>query len=146
MKETCTTEQTLLTNHKPEPPVRRGPSESITLATPIIYVLHLIHVLLWLAANLPRMPLERRETEYWLKLVWSNMSARLYVATVEYPNPSMKETGTTKEALLTNQKPEPRVSHLPSESATLATPLIIYCSSIVSFSGWLLIFLACHWN
>uniref|UniRef100_A0A5K3FZZ7 PHM7_ext domain-containing protein n=1 Tax=Mesocestoides corti TaxID=53468 RepID=A0A5K3FZZ7_MESCO len=28
----------------------------------------------------------------------------------------------------------------------LATPLIIYCISVVSFSGWLLTFLACHWN
>uniref|UniRef100_A0A5K3F3W2 Secreted protein n=1 Tax=Mesocestoides corti TaxID=53468 RepID=A0A5K3F3W2_MESCO len=28
----------------------------------------------------------------------------------------------------------------------LATPLTIYCTSVVSFSGWLLIFLACHWN
>uniref|UniRef100_A0A5K3EWU5 Uncharacterized protein n=1 Tax=Mesocestoides corti TaxID=53468 RepID=A0A5K3EWU5_MESCO len=28
----------------------------------------------------------------------------------------------------------------------LATPLIIYCSSLVSFSGWLPIFLACHWD
>uniref|UniRef100_A0A5K3FW89 Frizzled/Smoothened transmembrane domain-containing protein n=1 Tax=Mesocestoides corti TaxID=53468 RepID=A0A5K3FW89_MESCO len=48
--------------------------------------------------------------------------------------------------LKTNQKPEPHLRCLPSESTTLATPLIIYCSSIVSFSGWLLIFLACHWN
>uniref|UniRef100_A0A5K3FJJ6 Secreted protein n=1 Tax=Mesocestoides corti TaxID=53468 RepID=A0A5K3FJJ6_MESCO len=27
----------------------------------------------------------------------------------------------------------------------LATPLIIYCTSVMSFAVWLLIFLACHW-
>uniref|UniRef100_A0A5K3FCN9 TMEM184B n=1 Tax=Mesocestoides corti TaxID=53468 RepID=A0A5K3FCN9_MESCO len=51
----------------------------------------------------------------------------------------------TEQALLTNQKPEPRVRSLPSESTTLGSPLIIYCTSVVSFFGWLLIFLACHW-
>uniref|UniRef100_A0A5K3FTT2 Movement protein n=1 Tax=Mesocestoides corti TaxID=53468 RepID=A0A5K3FTT2_MESCO len=65
---------------------------------------------------------------------------------VEYLSPNRKKTGTTEQALLTNQKPEPHVRHLPFESATLATPLIIYCTSAVSFLGWLLIFLACHWN
>uniref|UniRef100_A0A5K3F5D0 SH3 domain-containing protein n=1 Tax=Mesocestoides corti TaxID=53468 RepID=A0A5K3F5D0_MESCO len=49
-----------------------------------------------------------------------------------------------EKALLTNQKLELHVRRLPSESATLATPLIINCTSVVSFSGWLLIFLACH--
>uniref|UniRef100_A0A5K3FXR2 Uncharacterized protein n=1 Tax=Mesocestoides corti TaxID=53468 RepID=A0A5K3FXR2_MESCO len=48
-------------------------------------------------------------------------------------------------ALLTNQKPETRVRRLPSESTTLATSLIIYCISSMSFSGWLPSFLACHW-
>uniref|UniRef100_A0A5K3FLU0 Spondin domain-containing protein n=1 Tax=Mesocestoides corti TaxID=53468 RepID=A0A5K3FLU0_MESCO len=55
-----------------------------------------------------------------------------------------KKTGTTEQALLTNQKPEPRVRRLPSESTTLATPLIIYCISSMSFSGWLPSFPACY--
>uniref|UniRef100_A0A5K3FXF9 Frizzled/Smoothened transmembrane domain-containing protein n=1 Tax=Mesocestoides corti TaxID=53468 RepID=A0A5K3FXF9_MESCO len=58
----------------------------------------------------------------------------------------MNNTGATEQALLTNHKPEPHVRSLPSQSTTLATPLIIYCTSFVSFSGWLLIFLACHPN
>uniref|UniRef100_A0A5K3EHW2 EGF-like domain-containing protein n=1 Tax=Mesocestoides corti TaxID=53468 RepID=A0A5K3EHW2_MESCO len=62
------------------------------------------------------------------------------------PSPNRKKTGTTQQALLANQKPEPGVRRLPSESTTLATPLIIYCTSVVSFSGWLLISLARHWN
>uniref|UniRef100_A0A5K3EJE6 Ephrin RBD domain-containing protein n=1 Tax=Mesocestoides corti TaxID=53468 RepID=A0A5K3EJE6_MESCO len=65
---------------------------------------------------------------------------------VEYPSPNRKNTSTTGHALLTNQKPEPHVRRLPSESTMLSTPLILYCSSVVSFSGWLLIFLACYWN
>uniref|UniRef100_A0A5K3FX09 Transposase n=1 Tax=Mesocestoides corti TaxID=53468 RepID=A0A5K3FX09_MESCO len=52
---------------------------------------------------------------------------------------------TTEQALLTNQKPEPRVRRLPSESSTLATPLIIYCISSMPFSGWLPSFPSCHW-
>uniref|UniRef100_A0A5K3FDT0 Gamma-secretase subunit PEN-2 n=1 Tax=Mesocestoides corti TaxID=53468 RepID=A0A5K3FDT0_MESCO len=58
----------------------------------------------------------------------------------------MNKTGATEQALLTNYNPGPHVWRLPSESSTLATRLIIYCSSVVPFSGWLLIFLACHWN
>uniref|UniRef100_A0A5K3FMV4 Amino acid permease n=1 Tax=Mesocestoides corti TaxID=53468 RepID=A0A5K3FMV4_MESCO len=63
----------------------------------------------------------------------------------EYPSPDRTKTGTTEQALLTNPRPGPRVRRLPPESATLATPLIIYCTSVVSYSGWLLFFLACHW-
>uniref|UniRef100_A0A5K3FIT3 Uncharacterized protein n=1 Tax=Mesocestoides corti TaxID=53468 RepID=A0A5K3FIT3_MESCO len=41
----------------------------------------------------------------------------------------MKKTATTERALLTNHKPETQVRRRPPESITLATPLIIYCSS-----------------
>uniref|UniRef100_A0A5K3EXZ5 Uncharacterized protein n=1 Tax=Mesocestoides corti TaxID=53468 RepID=A0A5K3EXZ5_MESCO len=58
----------------------------------------------------------------------------------------MKKAGTTNQNLLTSHKPEPHVRRRPSESTTLAMTLFIYCSSFVSFSGWLLIFLTCHWN
>uniref|UniRef100_A0A5K3FGR8 Uncharacterized protein n=1 Tax=Mesocestoides corti TaxID=53468 RepID=A0A5K3FGR8_MESCO len=68
------------------------------------------------------------------------------IALVKYPRPNRKKTGTTEQALLTNQKPEPHVRCLPSESTTLATAPIIYCTSVVSFSGWLPSFPACHWN
>uniref|UniRef100_A0A5K3G0D8 Uncharacterized protein n=1 Tax=Mesocestoides corti TaxID=53468 RepID=A0A5K3G0D8_MESCO len=51
---------------------------------------------------------------------------------VEYSSPNRKKTGAKEQALLTNQKPEPRVRRLPSESTALATPLIIYCISSMS--------------
>uniref|UniRef100_A0A5K3ERM2 Uncharacterized protein n=1 Tax=Mesocestoides corti TaxID=53468 RepID=A0A5K3ERM2_MESCO len=74
------------------------------------------------------------------------MVAPYSCSNVEYPSPNRKNTGTTESGLLTNHKPEPHVRRPPSESTTPATPLIIYCTSSMSFSGWLLIFLACYWN
>uniref|UniRef100_A0A5K3F3A6 ULP_PROTEASE domain-containing protein n=1 Tax=Mesocestoides corti TaxID=53468 RepID=A0A5K3F3A6_MESCO len=53
--------------------------------------------------------------------------------------------GTTEQALLTNNNPEPYFRHRPSESTTLPTRLIMYCPLFVSSSDWLHIFLACHW-
>uniref|UniRef100_A0A5K3F4E2 C2H2-type domain-containing protein n=1 Tax=Mesocestoides corti TaxID=53468 RepID=A0A5K3F4E2_MESCO len=50
-----------------------------------------------------------------------------------------------EQALLTNHKLELHVRRRPSEFAKLATSLIRYCSLVVSVSGWLHIFLACHW-
>uniref|UniRef100_A0A5K3FQM6 Fibronectin type-III domain-containing protein n=1 Tax=Mesocestoides corti TaxID=53468 RepID=A0A5K3FQM6_MESCO len=76
---------------------------------------------------------------------WSNMSAPSYDATVEYPSPNRKKTGTTEQALLTNHKPEPHVRHLPSESAALVTPLTIYYTAVVSYPGFLPSIPACHW-
>uniref|UniRef100_A0A5K3FXK6 PIR Superfamily Protein n=1 Tax=Mesocestoides corti TaxID=53468 RepID=A0A5K3FXK6_MESCO len=92
------------------------------------------------------MPLERRGTQNWLRPAQSNMSEPSDVAIAEYPSHSMKKTGTTKQAVSTNHKPEPHVGRLPSVSTKLATPLIIYCSSFVPFCGWLLTFLVCHWK
>uniref|UniRef100_A0A5K3F8I8 Uncharacterized protein n=1 Tax=Mesocestoides corti TaxID=53468 RepID=A0A5K3F8I8_MESCO len=65
-KKTGTAEQALLTNHEPKPHVRRFPSESTTLATPLTIYWHATRVLLCLAAYLPCMPLKRRETQDWL--------------------------------------------------------------------------------
>uniref|UniRef100_A0A5K3FUA3 Ovule protein n=1 Tax=Mesocestoides corti TaxID=53468 RepID=A0A5K3FUA3_MESCO len=62
-------------------------------------------------------------------------------SSVEYPGPGTKKTGKTEQALLTNYKPEPHIRSGSSEPTTLATPLNIYCTSFVSFSGWLPIFL-----
>uniref|UniRef100_A0A5K3FVI7 Secreted protein n=1 Tax=Mesocestoides corti TaxID=53468 RepID=A0A5K3FVI7_MESCO len=73
----------------------------------------------------------------------SNASA---ATNVEYLSPNRLKNGTTEQALLTNHRPEPHVRRQPSESTTLAMPLIIYCSSVVSFSGWLLMFLARYRN
>uniref|UniRef100_A0A5K3FKT4 Protein S-acyltransferase n=1 Tax=Mesocestoides corti TaxID=53468 RepID=A0A5K3FKT4_MESCO len=58
----------------------------------------------------------------------------------------MMKTCTREQALLTNQRPQPHVGRRLSESTTLATSLIVYCSSIVSFFAWLHIYLACNWK
>uniref|UniRef100_A0A5K3FI84 Cobalamin biosynthesis protein n=1 Tax=Mesocestoides corti TaxID=53468 RepID=A0A5K3FI84_MESCO len=47
-------------------------------------MLRLIRVFLWLAADLPHIPLDLGETEDWLKTTWSNVSAPQYVATVGF--------------------------------------------------------------
>uniref|UniRef100_A0A5K3FM60 Glycoprotein N n=1 Tax=Mesocestoides corti TaxID=53468 RepID=A0A5K3FM60_MESCO len=73
----------------------------------------------------------------------SNASA---AANVEYPSPNTQNTGTTEHAALTIHRPEPHFSRHPSKSTTVATPLLSYYSSFACLPGWLLIFLACHWN
>uniref|UniRef100_A0A5K3G3L6 PDDEXK_1 domain-containing protein n=1 Tax=Mesocestoides corti TaxID=53468 RepID=A0A5K3G3L6_MESCO len=79
MNETGATERALMTNHEPEPQVRRRPCEYTTLATRrIVYCP-------WLAVYLYRMPLEHRETEDWLRPVWSNMSVSSDVTTLPPP-------------------------------------------------------------
>uniref|UniRef100_A0A5K3G1R5 Uncharacterized protein n=1 Tax=Mesocestoides corti TaxID=53468 RepID=A0A5K3G1R5_MESCO len=57
----------------------------------------------------------------------------------------MEKTGTTERTFLPNHKPESHVRCHLSESATLTTTFISNCTSFVSFSGWLRIFLACYW-
>uniref|UniRef100_A0A5K3G7R6 IL4R n=1 Tax=Mesocestoides corti TaxID=53468 RepID=A0A5K3G7R6_MESCO len=47
-------------------------------------MLHLSRVL-WLAACLPRVPLERRGTQDWMKPTWSNMSVPSDVTTLHPP-------------------------------------------------------------
>uniref|UniRef100_A0A5K3FT30 Secreted protein n=1 Tax=Mesocestoides corti TaxID=53468 RepID=A0A5K3FT30_MESCO len=48
-------------------------------------ILLLVHVILWLAGSLPCMLMERRETQDWLRLAWSNTSAPWSVATLLPP-------------------------------------------------------------
>uniref|UniRef100_A0A5K3EJQ0 IS4 family transposase n=1 Tax=Mesocestoides corti TaxID=53468 RepID=A0A5K3EJQ0_MESCO len=55
-------EQALLTNHKLETLIRVHYADHAAQ-----YILHLIRVLLWLAAYLVRMALKRRETQEWLR-------------------------------------------------------------------------------
>uniref|UniRef100_A0A5K3EYB6 Ovule protein n=1 Tax=Mesocestoides corti TaxID=53468 RepID=A0A5K3EYB6_MESCO len=127
-------EQALLTNHKPEPHVRRLPSASTTspqLCPSLVGCSSFSHAIGtqtrdWLSQGGPT-HLRPNPTPHY--------TASPSEAIVEYPSPNTKKTGTTEQALLTNQKPEPHVRRLPSESVALATPLIIYCSSVVSLSG-----------
>uniref|UniRef100_A0A5K3EN08 Uncharacterized protein n=1 Tax=Mesocestoides corti TaxID=53468 RepID=A0A5K3EN08_MESCO len=66
-KNTGTTEQALLTNSEARA-TRQVPSIRVHHAGhAAYYILHLIHVLLWLAAFISRMPLDRRETRDWLR-------------------------------------------------------------------------------
>uniref|UniRef100_A0A5K3F916 Uncharacterized protein n=1 Tax=Mesocestoides corti TaxID=53468 RepID=A0A5K3F916_MESCO len=75
-----------------------------------------------------------------------NWPDRVALQFLEYPGLNTKTTATTEQALLTNNKPKPHVRCSPSETTKLATPFITYCASFVSFSGWLLIFITCHWS
>uniref|UniRef100_A0A5K3FKS4 Secreted protein n=1 Tax=Mesocestoides corti TaxID=53468 RepID=A0A5K3FKS4_MESCO len=72
-----------------------------------------IIVCFWVAAYLSCIPLERNETKDWLRPTWSNRFAALDVAIVKYQSPNVQKTGTTEQALLTNQKPDPRIRRLP---------------------------------
>uniref|UniRef100_A0A5K3FII4 Secreted protein n=1 Tax=Mesocestoides corti TaxID=53468 RepID=A0A5K3FII4_MESCO len=127
-------EQASLTNHEPGPHVRRLPSESTTLATPpIIYCTSVVSfsgsLLIFLAC------LWNADTQNCLRPggpICLRLDLSPHCLQLEYPSPNGKKTGSTEQALLTNQS-----QSLPSESATLATALIIYCSSVESFSGWL---------
>uniref|UniRef100_A0A5K3FCX6 Ovule protein n=1 Tax=Mesocestoides corti TaxID=53468 RepID=A0A5K3FCX6_MESCO len=63
------------------------------------------------------------------------MSTPLFVTSEEYPSSSMQQNGKTKQALLTNNKPEPHVRRGSSESNSLPTPPIIYPFLNVFVSG-----------
>uniref|UniRef100_A0A5K3EFD6 Uncharacterized protein n=1 Tax=Mesocestoides corti TaxID=53468 RepID=A0A5K3EFD6_MESCO len=80
------------------------------------------------------MRFEHKETEGQLKVVWYNMPVHLCVATIECPMPNRKKSDTTGQALLINHLPESHIRRRPYKSTTLATPLIIYCSSLVYIS------------
>uniref|UniRef100_A0A5K3F669 Uncharacterized protein n=1 Tax=Mesocestoides corti TaxID=53468 RepID=A0A5K3F669_MESCO len=73
----ATTDKALLTNHKAGPQGRCRPPESTTLTTP----LNICCTPFMSYIHLPRMPLERRETQGWLRPASSNMSAPSDIAT-----------------------------------------------------------------
>uniref|UniRef100_A0A5K3FQZ0 Uncharacterized protein n=1 Tax=Mesocestoides corti TaxID=53468 RepID=A0A5K3FQZ0_MESCO len=117
-KKTSTTAQALLANYKPEPQVRGHPSESTALAIPLIINSNSLVG----CSSSPQAIGTQRDTG-------------LAEASVKYLYALIRRHTASPSA----------VRRLPSESTTLATPPIIYCTSVVS-SGWLLIFLVCHWN
>uniref|UniRef100_A0A5K3G2S9 N-acetyltransferase domain-containing protein n=1 Tax=Mesocestoides corti TaxID=53468 RepID=A0A5K3G2S9_MESCO len=81
------------------------------------YKLHLSRVIFWLAAHRPQSRRDRGLAK---------------VSVVQY-------------VCVLHIAPKPHVRCLSFECTTLATLLIIYCTSFVSISGLLLIFFACHW-
>uniref|UniRef100_A0A5K3G0V3 Uncharacterized protein n=1 Tax=Mesocestoides corti TaxID=53468 RepID=A0A5K3G0V3_MESCO len=84
-KNTGSTEQALLTNRKPEPRVRRLPSESTALATPlIIYCISSCPSLVG-CLPFPHAIGSQRDTGL-AEARWSNMSAPRSDATAEYPS------------------------------------------------------------
>uniref|UniRef100_A0A5K3EMX4 Glycosyl transferase n=1 Tax=Mesocestoides corti TaxID=53468 RepID=A0A5K3EMX4_MESCO len=75
------------------------------------YIPLLTRICFWFAAYIPRVPLDHRDTQDWLRRALPNMPKFLYFTPIEYPSPSMNKTGTTEQALLTNHKPEPFIRH-----------------------------------
>uniref|UniRef100_A0A5K3FZL3 Uncharacterized protein n=1 Tax=Mesocestoides corti TaxID=53468 RepID=A0A5K3FZL3_MESCO len=112
IKKTGTIDQASLTSHNPEPHVRRSPSESIKLAAPP-FIYHFSNV----------------SVSGWLPIILACQSDRglAEARVVQYV------CAHVRQARATSRAPSIRVH-------TLATPLITYCTSFVSFSGCLLIF------
>uniref|UniRef100_A0A5K3FBC0 Ovule protein n=1 Tax=Mesocestoides corti TaxID=53468 RepID=A0A5K3FBC0_MESCO len=108
----------LLTNHKPKSHVRSSPFESTTLATSLF-------------------------------IYYSSFVSLVDCISSSHAIGSQSDRGLSENSVIQNVcaliRRHWRIHRrLPSESSTLATMLIIYCTSVVSFSGWLLIFFVCH--
>uniref|UniRef100_A0A5K3FZJ5 Secreted protein n=1 Tax=Mesocestoides corti TaxID=53468 RepID=A0A5K3FZJ5_MESCO len=133
----------LFTNHKPEPHARLQPSsqphslrDSLRTTShaclSLVYCISTSHAI---ERQRGRVLAEVSVVHYACALLRSltastsgvKMSSA-YVATVEYPSPNMKITGSKEQALLTNHTLEPHVRCHPSESTKPATQLLIYCS------------------